>query len=294
ASILFSTVTSTTQLYTLSLHDALPILTPNRADSLNMIGIAYEVASILDRELHFTEIEVKTLSENVTGKITVDVEDPELCTYYSIFMLEDVTVKPAPLWMQNNLLAAGIRPINNVVDITNYGLLEYGQPLHAFDYQRVDSDTIVVRSADDGEGMTTLDGKERTLTSENLVITDGKEPIALAGVMGGENTEVHQGTTTILLEAALFSPIATRRTVKQTGLRSEASTRYEKGIDPNRVKSAGLRACQLLQKYAGASVYDGVSERSHLNEEPKKVEMNTGNINKRLGTEIETGEIKKI
>src|SRR5699024_11869519 len=139
---------------------------------------------------------------------------------------KDVKVKAAPLWIQNCLLAAGIRPINSVVDITNYCLLEYGQPLHAFDYDRVNSDDIVVRTATDGEKLTTLDNKERTLTPDNLVITDGLKPIALAGVMGGENTEVHEGTTRILLEAALFSGMPTRRTVKQTGLRSEASTRY--------------------------------------------------------------------
>lgn len=269
-------------------------LTPNRADCLNMLGMAYEVAAILDKELHLPDEEVETLAENVSEKVKVDVKNPELCSYYSIFMLEDVKVKPAPLWMQNHLLAAGIRPINNVVDITNYCLLEYGQPLHAFDYDRVNSDNIVVRTAADGEKMTTLDDKERTLTSDNLVITDGTDPIALAGVMGGANTEVHQGTTRILLEAALFSGSTTRRTVKQTGLRSEASTRYEKGIDPNRVKAAGLRACQLLQKYADANIYAGVSECNNLNEEPKTVAMRTSIINKRLGTEIKTEEIKDI
>lgn len=269
-------------------------LTPNRADCLNMIGMAYEVAAILDKELNLPDEEVKTIENDVSQNIKVDVKNPDLCPYYSVFMIEDVKVKAAPLWIQNCLLAAGIRPINNVVDITNYCLLEYGQPLHAFDYDRVNSDDIVVRTATDGEKLTTLDNKERTLTPDNLVITDGLKPIALAGVMGGENTEVHEGTTRILLEAALFSGMTTRRTVKQTGLRSEASTRYEKGIDPNRVKAAGMRACQLLQKYADARVYSGVAECNNLNENTKTVKMDTSVINKRLGTEIKTEEIKDI
>lgn len=269
-------------------------LTPNRADCLNMFGLAYEVAAILDKVPHFPDEEVETLTEHVTEKVTVEIENPELSPYYSVFMLDDIIVKPAPLWMQNYLLAAGIRPINNVVDVTNYVLLEYGQPLHAFDYHLVDSDEIIVRAAKDGESITTLDGKERTLTSENLVITDGNDPIALAGVMGGENTEVNTETTSILLEAALFSQVATRRTVKQTGLRSEASSRYEKGLDPYRVKQAGLRACELLQKYADASVYAGLSESNHLEKKPKTVEMNTNVINKHLGTSITTEEVKGI
>lgn len=269
-------------------------LTPNRADCLNMIGLAYETSAILNSNLHLPDTAIETLSVNVNDEVKAEVLDPDICPYYSLFMLENITVKPSPLWMQNYLLAAGIRPINNVVDITNYVLMEYGQPLHAFDYHRINSDRIVVRSAKDGEKLTTLDDKERSLNSDNLVITDGKDPIALAGVMGGANTEVHEGTTSILLEAALFSPVNTRRTVEQTGLRSEASTRYEKGIDPDRVEAAGLRACQLLKKYAGANIYAGVSESNHLDKDVKKVEMNTNTINKRLGTSITTREIKAI
>lgn len=269
-------------------------LTPNRADCLNMIGLAYEVSAILNSDLKLPDTRVETLSSDVNDVVKAEVLEPDLSPYYSLFMLEDITVQPSPLWMQNALLAAGIRPINNVVDITNYVLLEYGQPLHAFDYHHVASDRIVVRSAEDGEQLITLDGKERILNSDNLVITDGKEPIALAGVMGGENTEVHSDTTRILLEAALFSPVKTRRTVQQTGLSSEASTRYEKGVDPSRVKDAGLRACRLLQKYAGAKVYTGVAESNHLNNEEKKVAIDTHTINKRLGTAIQTTEIETI
>jgi phenylalanyl-tRNA synthetase beta chain len=191
-------------------------------------------------------------------------------------------------------MAAGIRPINNVVDITNYVLLEYGQPLHAFDFDLLNSDEILVRRAHEGEKIVTLDEQERVLTNENLVITNGKKPVALAGVMGGFDTEVNDKTSTVLLEAASFAPATVRKTVKQTGLRSESSTRFEKGIDPNRIKKAGLRACQLLQKYANGKVYANAAEYDELDRSEKAVKINTPEINKRLGTEISTEEIVHI
>lgn len=269
-------------------------LTPNRADALSMIGVAYEVAAILDKPIQLPEAEVNTLDEDANDHVKVEVEAPDLTPYYAAFLIKDLEIKPSPLWMSNYLMAAGIRPINNVVDITNYVLLEYGQPLHAFDYDRLHSDKIVVRRARDGEKIVTLDEQERVLTEENLVITNGKEPVALAGVMGGFETEVHDGTTAVLLEAALFSPAAVRRTVKQTGLRSESSTRFEKGIDPARVKEAGLRACQLFQKYANGKVYAGAAEFDELDKSEKTVKMNTSQINRRLGTEISAEDIVQI
>jgi phenylalanyl-tRNA synthetase beta chain len=269
-------------------------LTPNRADALSMIGVAYEVAAILDRSIQLPEEEVDTLEEDANDHITVEVEAPDLNPYYAAFLIKDLEIKPSPLWMSNYLMAAGIRPINNVVDITNYVLLEYGQPLHAFDYDRLSSDKIVVRRANDGEKMVTLDEQERVLTAENLVITNGKEPVALAGVMGGYNTEVHDGTTAVLLEAAAFSPVTVRKAVKQTGLRSESSIRFEKGIDPARIKKAGLRACQLFQKYANGKVYANAAEFDNLDRSEKTVQMNTAAINRRLGTEISAEEIIQI
>src|SRR5690625_3123178 len=219
-----------------------------------MIGIAYEVGAILNKDITLPAPKADTIDENVHDYVTVSVNDPDLCPYYGAFIIKDVEVKPAPLWMQNYLLAAGIRSINNVVDITNYVLLEYGQPLHAFDYDLVDAKEIVVRRADDNEEIVTLDDQTRTLTPDNLLITNGKEGIALAGVMGGADTEVNDETKTILLEAAYFDGQIIRQTVKETGLRSEASTRYERGIDPNRVREAGIRACELLAKYANGTV----------------------------------------
>ena len=269
-------------------------LTPNRADALSMLGVAYEVAAILDKEVTLPEPTMPTSGEKASDYVNVKVDDAEACPYYGAFIIKDVEVKPAPLWMQNYLLAAGIRSINNVVDITNYVLLEYGQPLHAFDYDLVDAKEIVVRRADDNEEIVILDDQTRTLTPDNLLITNGKEGIALAGVMGGADTEVNDETKTILLEAAYFDGQIIRQTVKETGLRSEASTRYERGIDPNRVREAGIRACELLAKYANGTVVSDVVEFDDLNRNERVVEVNTEAVNRRLGTAISNEEIEMI
>ena len=281
----------------LNLNDAvleLDVLA-NRADALSMLGIAYEVAAILDQPVKLPDEAVQVEeSATVANYVSVEVEAAELNPYYGAFMIKDVEIKPSPLWMRNYLMAAGIRPINNVVDITNYVLLEYGQPLHAFDYDRFGSEKIVVRRAKHDETLTTLDGQERILTDENLVITNGKEPVALAGVMGGLDSEVASETTNVLLEAAYFDAITVRKTVKQTGLRSESSTRFEKGVDPNRVRKAGARACSLLQQYAGGKVIAGTAEFDRLDRTEKVVEIDTPHINNRLGTEMTTSDIASI
>jgi phenylalanyl-tRNA synthetase beta chain len=280
----------------LNLNDAILEfdLTPNRADALSMLGVAYEVAAILDLPINLPDESVETIDEKSTDYVSVKVEDPELAPYYGAFIIKDIEIKPAPLWMRNYLMAAGIRPINNVVDITNYVLLEYGQPLHAFDYDLLGSKEIIVRRAQAEETMVTLDGQERKLTTDQLVITNGKIPVALAGVMGGENTEVNEQTKTVLLEAAYFNASSIRKTVQHTGLRSEASTRFEKGIDPNRVHQAGIRAAQLLQKYAGGKVLSEAAVFDALDRSGKVVNIDTNHINKRLGTEISSEEIGKI
>lgn len=269
-------------------------LTPNRADCLSMLGVAYEVAAILDKEVMLPSEEVETTDERVQDYISVDVEAAELNPYYGAFLIKNIHIKPSPLWLRNYLIAVGVRPINNVVDITNYVLFEYGQPLHAFDYDRLNSKNIVVRQAKENEKMTTLDDVERTLNPKDLVITNGEEPIALAGVMGGANTEVNEETTTVLLEAAYFDPYTVRKTVSKTGLRSEASTRFEKGVDPNRVKKAALRACQLLKEYADGEVLEGAEEFDQLDRSSKTVVIDQEEINKRLGTGISKEEIKEI
>jgi len=279
----------------LNLNDAvleLDVLA-NRADALSMIGVAYEVAAILDQPVQLPDEEVVADSSAVNN-ISVEVEAPDLNPQYSAFVIHDVEVKPSPLWMRNYLMAAGIRPINNIVDITNYVLLEYGQPLHAFDYDKFGSEKVLVRRALNGEKMITLDNQERTLTEENLVITNGNEPVALAGVMGGANTEVSAETKNVLLEAAYFNSISVRRTVKQTGLRSESSTRYEKGVDPNRVRRAGKRASLLFQQYANGKVAETVAEFDELDRSEKIVVIETSRINQRLGTEMMTEDIASI
>lgn len=269
-------------------------LTPNRADCLSMLGVAYEVAAILDQDINLPSEDVDMSNEKAENYISVDVAAPELNPFYGAFVIKDIEIKSSPLWMRNALMAVGIRPINNVVDITNYVLLEYGQPLHAFDYDLLNSDKILVRRAEQDEKLVTLDDEERKLSEDHLIITNGQAPVAMAGVMGGKTTEVNEQTTTILLEAAYFAPAAVRKAVLDTGLRSESSTRFEKGVDPNRVKQAGLRACHLLEKYAGATVLEDVVTFDEMDRSEKVVEIDATEINKRLGTQISTAEIGNI
>lgn len=273
-------------------------LTPNRADALSMIGVAYEVAAILDKPLNLPEPQVTPLDETDGPAIAVTSEAPDSCPYYGAFLIKDIEIKPAPLWMQNRLLAAGIRPINNVVDITNYVLLEYGQPLHAFDYDLLNTNQIVVRHAKDGEQIVTLDNQTRTLTNEHLLITDGNKGVALAGVMGGKDSEVNDDTKTVLLEAALFNGQTIRKAVQHTGLRSEASTRFEKGVDPSRVREAGERAVEFMQKYANGKLVTAPAEYKapHLQElqQAKQVTIEVAAVNQRLGTDITAQEMTDI
>ena len=269
-------------------------LTPNRADCLNMLGVAYEVAAILGRDVKLPETSLEPSTEKAADYVKVVVEAKEDNPLYVAKMIKNVRIAPSPLWMQTRLMSAGIRPHNNVVDITNYILLEYGQPLHAFDYDRLGSKEILVRRANDGEKFTTLDDVERTLTSDHLVITNGTEPVALAGVMGGANSEVTSDTTTVLLEAALFNGLTVRKASKDHGLRSEASARFEKGVDPNRVRAAGDRAAYLMAKYAGGEVLEGAAEADTLTVEPAVVSITLEKINRVLGTNLEMNEVKGI
>ncbi|QGH35255.1 phenylalanine--tRNA ligase subunit beta [Gracilibacillus salitolerans] len=269
-------------------------LTPNRSDALSMLGVAYEVAAILDVPIRLPHTNYHTDEGKAANHVSVKVEATEQNPYYGAFLIKDVKLGPSPLWMRNYLMAAGIRPINNVVDITNYVLIEYGQPLHAFDFDKFGSDEVVVRMANEGEKIVTLDDQERTLSKEHLVITNGNEAVALAGVMGGADSEVSEQTTTVLLEAAYFDGQTIRKASKDFDLRSEASNRFEKGVDPNRVRKAGERTCQLLQEYAGATVLDGIVEFDQLDYSEKTVTIWTSIINDRLGTNISSDEIADI
>ncbi|MDP4163403.1 MAG: phenylalanine--tRNA ligase subunit beta [Bacillota bacterium] len=269
-------------------------LTPNRSDCLSMLGVAYEVAAILGREVKLPESELHSSEENASDFIQVRVEAQNDNPLYVAKVIKNVKIGPSPLWMQTRLMSAGIRPHNNVVDITNYILLEYGQPLHAFDYDLFGSKEIVVRRANDGETIETLDDIKRTLTKEHLVITNGKDPVALAGVMGGANSEVTSETTTVLLESAYFSGAVVRKASKDQGLRSEASARFEKGIDPNRVRVSAERAAYLMAKYAGGEVLSGTVEHDSLTIEPAVVSITLNKINTVLGTEMSMEEVEDI
>ncbi|MFB5282282.1 phenylalanine--tRNA ligase subunit beta [Peribacillus sp. Hz7] len=269
-------------------------LTPNRSDALSMLGVAYEVAAILGRDVKWPTIEKEEASEKASDYISVKVEATEDNPLYIAKVVKDVKIGPSPLWMQTRLMAAGIRPHNNVVDITNFVLLEYGQPLHAFDYDRLGSKELVIRRAKDAEKITTLDEAERTLTPDHLVITNGTEPVAIAGVMGGANSEVKNDTTTVIIEAAYFKGSTVRKASKDHGLRSEASARFEKGVDPARVREAGERAAQLMAEYAGGTILEGSVEYNDMKVEPAVISITLNKINGLLGTSMSVSEVQDI
>lgn len=268
-------------------------LTPNRSDALSMLGVAYEVAAILSQEVKLPEIGYETSYEKAQDYLNVRVEAKEN-PLYAAKVVKNVKIAESPLWLQHYLMAAGVRPHNNVVDITNYILMEYGQPLHAFDYDALKTKEIVVRLANEGEKIVTLDDQERTLNAHNLVITNGVEPVAIAGVMGGANSEVTDSTTTVVIEAAYFDGLSVRRTSKELGLRSDASARFEKGVDPNRVLLAAERAAQMLAELAGGEVLDGTVLIDELDKAPARVVVSPDFINARLGMKISLEEMLSI
>jgi phenylalanyl-tRNA synthetase beta chain len=269
-------------------------LTPNRSDCLSMLGVAYEVAAILGKEVRLPEIPVETIEEKASDYIAVKIEAQEDNPLYVAKVIKNVKIGPSPIWLQTRLMAAGIRPHNNVVDITNYILLEYGQPLHAFDYDQLGSREIVVRKARNGEEIVTLDDVKRSLTADHLVITNGEKAVALAGVMGGANSEVSEETTTVLLESAYFTGAVVRKASKDFGLRSEASARFEKGVDPNRVHDAAERAAYLMAQYANGEVLEGSVEANTIKIEPAVVSIKLEKINRVLGTILSMSEVEQI
>lgn len=269
-------------------------LTPNRADAMNMLGVAYEVAAILGTEVKLPETSYEKAAEKAADAVSVKIEDTQGNPHYAAKIIKNVKIGPSPLWMQTKLMNAGIRPHNNVVDITNFVLLEYGQPLHAFDYDRFGSKEVVVRKAAENETIVTLDEQERKLSSSHLVITNGEKAQAVAGVMGGAESEVREDTTAILLEAAYFDGQTVRKASRDLGLRSEASARYEKGIDPARVLLAAERACSLIQAYAGGEVLSGTVEENHLEIEANNIHVSVDKVNAVLGMTITKEEIISI
>ena len=264
-------------------------ITPNRADALSMRGLTYELGALYNNKVNFNDVEKEENYEATSLQVAVESDS---CRNYVGQIVKNVEVKSSPLWLQTRLMNSGIRPINNIVDITNYVLLEFGQPMHAFDKDLV-GDKIVVRDAKEGEVLETLDGEERKLQTTDLVITDGTRAIALGGVMGGKNTEVSEETKNIILESAYFNPTSVRRTSAAHGLRSDSSARFEKGIDPNMQKAALARAVELILELCPNAVVEssvGVVNK----EEEKVVEITTSYINNYLGITLSTEEIAAI
>ncbi|MEO2088953.1 MAG: phenylalanine--tRNA ligase subunit beta, partial [Gemmataceae bacterium] len=237
---------------------------PNMARCLSLLGIARDVAALTGGTVTEPNLDYPTAKDTIDGRVKVEIENPKLCGRYSATLIRNVTIGPSPRWMRSRLQYAGMRPISNAVDVTNFVMLEYGQPLHAFDYDVLvkraggKPPTIIVRSAKAGEKLVTLDKVERELGPEHLVIADTAGVIALAGVMGGLETEVTDGTKTILLEAASFDPVSVRKTARQFNLFSEASTRFSRGVHPEVVLPAAKRAAQLFHRHAGGEVLAGV------------------------------------
>ncbi|MFJ8237246.1 phenylalanine--tRNA ligase subunit beta [Ureibacillus sp. NPDC094379] len=269
-------------------------LTPNRSDALSMLGVAYEVAAILSKEVKLPNVQYEAVSEKAEDYLKLRVDALEENPLYAAKVIKNVKIAESPLWLQHYLMAAGVRPHNNVVDITNYILMEYGQPLHAFDYDSLETKEIVVRLAKEGEKIITLDDQERTLNDHNLVITNGLEPVALAGVMGGANSEVTESTTTVVIEAAYFNGQSVRRTSKEIGLRSDSSARFEKGVDPNRIILAAERAAQLLVELASGEVLEGTVLVDQLDKTPARVVVSPDFINTRLGMKISLEDMLAI
>ena len=273
---------------------------PNMARCLAMLGIAREVAALTGGQVCEPDLTVPTAKEAIDGKVYIEIADPNLCARYAAAVIRNVTPGPAPRWMRTRLRYAGMRPISNVVDITNYVMLEFGQPLHAFDYDVLvkraggKPPTITVRSAKAGEKFKTLDGVDRVLGPDNLVIADAAGPIALAGVMGGLDTEVTDATKTILLESASFDFVSVRKTARQFNLFSEASTRFSKGIHPEVVPHAAKRGAQFLHKYAGGEVLAGLADEYPAPPPPQVVDLNRNEISRLLGIDIPDAEVERV
>ena len=269
-------------------------ITNNRPDCYSIIGLARESAAAFGMQMKHHEPVVKgSDAGSMYDKLDVEVPATELCNRYSSRMVTNVKIAPSPKWLRNRLRANGVRPINNIVDITNYVMLEYGQPMHAFDYRYVSSGKIVVREAEEGETLTTLDDNVRQLNPGMLVIADEDKPIGLAGIMGGENSEIMDDTTTVVFESANFNGTSIRQTALALGMRTESSGKFEKNLDPMMTVPAVQRACELVELLACGDVMDGIIDIVNYVPAPKTLPLETEKINKLLGTDIPTEEMVK-
>ena len=269
-------------------------ITPNRPDCLSVRGLAREAAVTYGKQPSFHTPVVKGCGGNIADHLSVEVRDPALCPRYTARMIRNIRIAPSPLWMRQRLRASGIRPINNIVDITNYVMLEYGQPMHAFDYACLEGGKIIVRRAAEGEVMNTLDSSARVLTPDMLVIADAHKPVGLAGVMGGEYSEITEGTTYAVFECANFNGTSIRRTAARLGMRTDASARYEKGLDVQATGEALARACELVELLGAGEVIDGVIDVAAAPWQPAVVKLEPDKVNALLGTDIPEAEMRRI
>ena len=271
-------------------------ITSNRPDCLSVIGLARETAISFDKPLNIPTPTVKELGDGdkIENYLSVKISDPDLCYRYAAKVVKNVKIEPSPLWLRMRLRAAGVRPINNIVDITNYVMLEYGQPMHAFDYAMLSGSAINVRRGTDGELFKSLDDKDHVLDSTMLAICDEKKPCALAGVMGGANSEIKDSTTTVVFESACFSGPSVRVTAKKNGMRTESSARFEKGLDPENCMAGLLRACEMVQLLGAGDVVDGTIDVYPTKPEPTVLPLDVDKINKFLGTDISYDYMKSV
>lgn len=261
-------------------------ITSNRVDCYSVVGIAREAAATFGKEFHPPVVKPTGNSEDINDYLKVRVENPELCPRYCARMVKNIKLAPSPEWMQRRLAASGIRPINNIVDITNYVMEEYGQPMHAFDYDTLAGHEIVVKCAKDGDVFQTLDGQERKLDGTILMINDGEKEVGIAGIMGGENSKITDSVSTMVFESACFNGTNIRLSAKKVGLRTDASGKYEKGLDPNTAKEAVNRACQLIEELGAGEVIGGIIDIYSQKREENRVPFDPEKINRLLGTDI--------
>jgi len=266
-------------------------ITANRGDWLSHVGVARELQMLTGKKASLKTIVIKESKVPSKSHASIKILDKQKCRRYSSRVLRNVRIKPSPQWMQDRLLSIGLRPINNIVDITNYVLMETGQPLHAFDYDTLAGHSIIVKCAEDGQKFTTLDGKERILKSDTLMICDGDKPVAIAGVMGGANTEISEATTNVLIESANFDPGSIRRTSKYLGLSTDASQRFERGVDVGMTLYAANRAAQLIQEFSGAEVLRGSIDVYPKKSHTTTVYLRFNRTNEILGTTLSKQQI---
>ncbi len=266
-------------------------LTPNRPDCLSIIGVAREVAFFSEATVSPPEIELSESGPEVTDCTSVTIDDPDLCSRYVARVVVDITVGPSPFWLQDRLLSVGLKPINNIVDITNFVMMETGQPLHAFDLDRLSQNRIVVRRAGEKASFTTLDGKERQLLPDTLMICDADKPVAIAGVMGGLNSEIGPDTRRVLIESACFHPASIRKTAKNLNMSSDASYRFERGVDPLGTVTAADRAAQLMAALTGGRLARGLIDNHPRPAEPRRISVSAAALNQRLGTAFTVDDI---